>query len=51
MIARLEDRQLAADARAWIDGSFENDDVMTDALRPIQERLGDLLRTLYTNEA
>ncbi|MCX5419940.1 hypothetical protein [Streptomyces sp. NBC_00078] len=50
LLARLEDRQLASDAREWTDRTFENDAAMSAALRPIQERLGDHLRALYANE-
>ena len=50
LLARLEDRQLASEAREWTDRTFENDAAMSAALRPIQERLGDHLRALYANE-
>ncbi|WP_405939911.1 hypothetical protein OG338_27525 [Streptomyces sp. NBC_00726] len=49
LLARLDDRQLASDARDWLDRTYENEDAMAAALRSVQERLGDRLRALYAN--
>ncbi|MER8083832.1 hypothetical protein ABTZ57_01385 [Streptomyces sp. NPDC094048] len=46
-IARLEDRQLAADITAWIDGSHESARAMTAGMQALQARLGEQLRATH----
>lgn len=48
LAARLEDRQLATQIRAWLDTGFDDGDVMRGALHPIQEKLGEQFRALYS---
>ncbi|MFJ2209346.1 hypothetical protein [Streptomyces microflavus] len=46
-IARLEDRQLAADIHAWLDATHANTEALLAGMRSLQERLGDQLRATH----